>query len=401
MNSKNTTRVATNPFQIQLHRHSRVSPPRVNDAPTHKRSPLHHGLSPAGHPSAYPLSHLPFFTTGYPFPFNSIPFPSPLTDMSIDLTERRQLGRTGIEVSPLGFGAATLGNVFGHVNEQDGIDAVFEAIKRGINLFDTSPYYGITKSETVLGKALKQLPRDKFILSTKVGRYGENHFDFTSARVEKSITESMARLNVDYLDIVHCHDIEFANLDVVVEQAIPTLNKLKAAGKIRAISISGYPLEIFPYVLSATFPAIDVILSYCNYNLQNDRLEHLLPALKDVFNVGVINASPLCMGLLTPNNGPAWHPADEETKAHCRKASQYCVEHGDNLANVALKYAMDVKHKDCIQSTLVGIDSVKTLDLNCASIEELSCPLIEPVRGILAPVRNRRWDSGYMRGPSA
>lgn len=320
--------------------------------------------------------------------------------MSIDLTERRPLGTTGIEVSPMGFGAATLGNVFGHIDEQGGIDAVFEAIKRGINLVDTSPYYGITKSETVLGKALKHLPRDKFILSTKVGRYGENDFNFTSERVERSIAESMGRLNVDYIDIVHCHDIEFADLDVVVNQAIPTLQKLKEAGKIRAISISGYPLEIFPYVLSATFPAVDVVLSYCNYNVQNNRLEQLLPSLKDVFNVGVINASPLCMGILTPGDGPPWHPADDEIKGLCKKASAYCKEHGDNLANVALKYAMNVEKKDYIQSTLVGIDSIKTLDLNCASIRDLSSPLIEPVRGILAPVRNRRWDSGFLKAPS-
>lgn len=271
---------------------------------------------------------------------------------------------------------------------------MFEAVKKGINIFDTSPYYGTTRSESVLGKAFGQLPRDSYVICTKVGRYGADNFDFSAGRVIQSVDESMKRLGVDVLDVVQCHDIEFGDLDQVITETIPTLNKLKEDGKIKAIGITGYPLEIFPYVLSCVNPGmVDIVLSYCNYNLQNDRLGLLLPALKHKFGVGVINASPLCMGLLTPSGGPDWHPADDDIKSTCKIASQVCQNNGDSLPNVAMKFAMNAD-PDFIATTLVGIDSIDTLDKNIASLNDLNSPLIETVRGILKPVRNRRWSSG-------
>ena len=88
--------------------------------------------------------------------------------------EYRELGKTGLRLSALGFGASSLGGVFHSLREEDGIRAVFAAIEGGINFIDVSPYYGYLKAEQVLGKALRQIPRDKDILSTKVGRYGKD-----------------------------------------------------------------------------------------------------------------------------------------------------------------------------------------------------------------------------------
>lgn len=267
-------------------------------------------------------------------------------------------------------------------------------MKRGVNVFDTSPYYGATHAETVLGRALRLLPRNEYVLCTKVGRYGSATFDFSAERVTKSVEESMSRLGVEYLDVVQCHDVEFVNLDQIITETIPALKKLKDNGKIRAIGFTGYPLEIYPYILSCCDPgSIDVILSYCHYNLQNDRLKLLLPALKR-FGVGVFNASVLGMGLLTPSGGPDWHPADDETKNLCEQASAACVEQGENLPNVALKYSFQAD----VTSTFVGIDSVATLEKNISSLESLESPLIKTVQGILKPVHNRRWDSGTFLG---
>ncbi|KAB1212360.1 L-galactose dehydrogenase [Morella rubra] len=111
-------------------------------------------------------------------------------------------------------------------------------------------YYGRTLSEKVLGKALKALgaPRQDYIVSTKCGRYIEG-FDFSAERVTRSIVESLARLQLDYVDILQCHDIEFGSLDQVVNETIPALQKLKEAGKIRFIGVTGLPLEVFTYVL--------------------------------------------------------------------------------------------------------------------------------------------------------
>ena len=134
--------------------------------------------------------------------------------------EYRVLGKTGLKVSVLGFGASPLGGVYGDFDESEGIRAVHTAIELGVNFIDVSPYYGITKAETVLGKALKEIPRESFYLCTKVGRYGAAEFDFSAARVIASVDESLARLNVDYVDILLCHDIEFGSLDQIVEETI-------------------------------------------------------------------------------------------------------------------------------------------------------------------------------------
>jgi L-galactose dehydrogenase len=101
--------------------------------------------------------------------------------------EYRVLGSTGLRVSALGFGASPLGGgVFGPVDESEAIQSVHAALDVGINIIDVSPFYGYTRAETVLGKALKGIPRDRYYLGTKVGRYGDNEFDFSAERVVRS-----------------------------------------------------------------------------------------------------------------------------------------------------------------------------------------------------------------------
>ena len=146
----------------------------------------------------------------------------------------RELGNTGLKISSLGFGASSLGSVFHETKEKESIKAVETAIEGGINFIDVSPYYGSFKAETVLGKALKSIPRQKFYLSTKVGRYckdGINSWDYSEERAVSSVYESMERLNVDYIDIINVHDIEFqaslpGGLQKVCEETLPALVEL-------------------------------------------------------------------------------------------------------------------------------------------------------------------------------
>jgi len=105
-----------------------------------------------------------------------------------------------------------------------------------------------TKAEPDLGKALKEL-RDQVVVGTEVGRYGESRFDFSAAHVTASVDELLARLGVDRLDVVQCHDMEFGYLDPVVNETLPALVKLREAGKVWAVGITGCPLDMFPYVL--------------------------------------------------------------------------------------------------------------------------------------------------------
>jgi L-galactose dehydrogenase len=310
----------------------------------------------------------------------------------------RGVGNTRLKVSSLGFGASPLGNVFGNVKEEDAIASVHEAFRLGINFFDTSPYYGGTLSEKMLGKALKTLmvPRDQYVVSTKCGRYAEG-FDFSAQRVTQSIDESLARLNLDYVDILQCHDIEFGSLDQIVNETIPALQKLKETGKVRYIGITGLPLNVFTYVLDRVPPgSVDVILSYCHYSINDTSLEDLLPYLKSK-GVGVITASPLSMGLLTENGPPQWHPAPSELKSACAAAAAHCKAKGKNISKLALQYSL--KNKD-IASVLVGMNSVQQVRENIAAtveVEEGQCidqELLEEVEAIISPVKNLTWPSG-------
>ncbi|XP_075494030.1 L-galactose dehydrogenase [Primulina tabacum] len=311
--------------------------------------------------------------------------------------ELRPLGSTGLKLSSVGFGASPLGNVFGPVSESDAIAIVRRAFNLGINFFDTSPYYGGTLSEKMLGKALKALgvARNEYIVSTKCGRYVEG-FDFSAERVTKSIDESLARLQLDYVDILQCHDIEFGSLDQIVSETIPALSKLKEAGKIRFIGITGLPLGIFTYVLDRVPPGtVDVVLSYCHYGINDSTLEDLLPYLKSK-GVGVISASPLAMGLLTENGPPEWHPACPELKVACQVAAAHCKKKGNNISKLAMQFSLS--NQD-ISTILVGMNSVKQVDENVAAAAELARVGIDKetlseIEEILKPVKNQTWPSG-------
>lgn len=301
----------------------------------------------------------------------------------------RTLGKTGWQVSALSLGASPLGSVFRDIDEAEGIRAVHTALDLGINFIDVSPYYGITKAETVLGKALKGVARDRYYLATKVGRYGMDEFDFSAPRVTASVDESLARLGVETIDLIQCHDIEFGALDQVVEETIPALRKLQAAGKVRFVGITGFPLRIFPSVMDRV--EVDTILSYCHYELNNTRLADLLPYL-ETKGVGVISASPLGMGLLTNRGTPEWHPATDKIKQACQEAAAYCRARGADIAKLAMQFS--VAHPG-IATTLVGSASAENMRKNVEWIAEpLDEELLAGVLAILQPIHNEVWSVG-------
>ncbi|WP_166243078.1 aldo/keto reductase [Paenibacillus turpanensis] len=301
----------------------------------------------------------------------------------------RQLGATGLKVSVLSFGASSLGSVFHPIDEKEGIRAVHEAFINGINYFDVSPYYGLLKAEHVLGQALLEIPREQIILSTKAGRYGQDHFDFSYERIIRSVEESMKRLNTDYIDILYLHDIEFGHMDQVINEGIPALHDLKRQGKIRFAGVSGLPLQVFRTVLSHEH--VDVILSYCHYCLNDDSLLELLPLVQEK-GVGLVNASPLSMGLLSGNEPPEWHPAAPVIRNKCLEAYEYCQMKGISLPKLAIQFA--VQHEQ-IPTTLVSTAKPDNIKANIAfALEKPDSAAMQEIRELLSPIQRMSWPSG-------
>jgi L-galactose dehydrogenase len=303
----------------------------------------------------------------------------------------RVLGKTGLRVSALSLGASPFGGVFGAVDQRQCGECLHAALDAGLNYLDTSPFYGQFKSESMLGQCLQGVPRERYFLATKVGRYlGEaKAFDFSAARVRRSIDESLARLKVSHVDIIQCHDIEFAPLAQIISETIPALREMVRAGKARFVGITGLPLKIFREVLAQT--EVDTVLSYCHYTLNDTSLTELLPLLEEK-NVGIINASPFSMGLLTKHGPPEWHPAPENLRETCRHAIKFCEERGENLSRVAMQFALENKR---IHTTLVGTASAAQIR---DSLRWLSDPLppdfMAEVRALFRPIHNLTWPSG-------
>jgi L-galactose dehydrogenase len=304
----------------------------------------------------------------------------------------RRLGRTGLNVSVLSFGASSLGGVFRACDDNEGIRTVHAALDLGINFIEVSPYYGKTRTETVLGRALKGVPRGRYILATKMGQYDDGVFDFSAARVALSLDESCARLGVDHIDIVQCHDIEFADLSQIMDETLPTLVRLRETGRIGHIGITGLPLKIFPEVIArAAVGVVETILSFCHFELNDDSLTSLLPLCRE-HDVGVINASPTGMGLLTSRGAPAWHPATPAIAHGCRRAVEFCEERGIDIVKLAVQFS--ISHPQ-IATTLVGTANPENIRRNIAWAEEApDFELIGQVLAVLRPIPNRNFTRG-------
>ena len=179
--------------------------------------------------------------------------------------------------------------------------------------------------------------RESHLLGTKLGRYDRAHFDFSPQRVVESIDVSLHRMGVDYLDIVLCHDIEFVNMEQIVHETLPALRKIQRQGKVRFVGVSGYPMNIFRYVLERA--KLDVILSYNHYTLQNTMLAGLTHYLEEK-GVGIMNAAPFSARLLTNAPLPDWHKATPQVRALCKQAADHCAARGVDIAQLALQFSI-------------------------------------------------------------
>ena len=307
-----------------------------------------------------------------------------------------ELGKTGLKISNLSFGASSLGSVFHETKEQESIRAVETAIEGGINFIDVSPYYGYYKAETVLGKALKRIPRDKYFLPSKVGRYGKdgvNSWDYSAKRATESVYESMERLNVDFIDLINVHDIEFqasmpGGLQKVVDETLPALVELKKKGVVGYIGITDLQLENLKWVVEHSEGMVESILNFCHYCLNDDKLVDFLDYFESK-GVGIINASPLSMGLLSSRGAPAWHPAPKPLAEACAKAARYCEAKGYPIEKLAIQYSVSNPR---IAGTLFSSANPENVKHNLAwANEEPDWQLVNEVQEIIGNQKRVSW----------
>jgi len=307
-------------------------------------------------------------------------------DQPVDGTPLRTLGKHHLPY--LIFGAGTLANQYNddHFLNGDGpTRTVRLALRYGMCAIDTSPYYG--SSEVILGAVLRSLssvfPRTSYKLITKVGRYSGSDatgFDYSPDTIRKSVLRSLSRLGTDYLDVVYLHDVEFIATpvrsgstagnplealedpaewglakgeearilgegDQKILGAIRELWKLKTEGTIKAVGISGYPLQTLLRIAMLIFhnppyTPLDILLSYSHYTLQNKTFEAFIPYFIQRANIGqLVIASPFSMGLLTPK-APSWHPAPPGMMKAKDRALEFCQDWEGGLPNVALGFTL-------------------------------------------------------------
>ncbi|MFN0020900.1 MAG: aldo/keto reductase [Pirellulaceae bacterium] len=297
--------------------------------------------------------------------------------------QHRPLGNTGLSLPALSFGASSLGAEFRQVDLNEALKSVQTALDLGMNFIDTSPYYGRGMSEVLLGIALRGVPRDKYLLGTKLGRYDGAHFDFLARRVVESVDISLHRMGVSHLDIILCHDIEFVEMSQIVEETLPALRRLQKQGKVRFVGISGYPMNIFKYVLERA--ELDVVLSYNHYTLQNTMLADLVPYLRSK-DVGIMNAAPFSARLLTNLPLPPWHKATPQVREICRAAADHCQKRGVDIAQLALQFS--VANQDlatCIVGSANPANVRKWAEWTQQPIDQT---LLSEVQAILRPIHN-------------
>ncbi|HBF02926.1 MAG TPA: aldo/keto reductase [Verrucomicrobiales bacterium] len=298
--------------------------------------------------------------------------------------QTRQLGKTDLQLPIVSFGASSLGQEFRPVQLGEALRSVHVALEHGMNLIDTSPFYGRGMSEVLLGLALRDVPRESYLLCTKLGRYDLDHFDFSARRVKESVDVSLHRLGTDHLDIALCHDIEFVPMQQIVDETLPALKEVQKQGKVRYIGFSGYPQKIFKFIIDQI--DVDCVLSYNQYTLQNTRfMDETVPYLQSK-GVGVMNAGPFSARLLTDAPLPAWLKEPESVKEAARNVSLLCRERGSDIAKCALQFSTA---NPAITTTIAGSANPENIRKWAQwAAEPIDAALLEEILHLFQPVKN-------------
>ena len=310
--------------------------------------------------------------------------------MSFDATRLVPLGRSGLEVTRLGFGTASIGGLYTAIDEVDAIATVERAWELGIRLFDTAPLYGYGVAERRLGEVLASHPRDSFVLSTKVGRlvrrideirpdsdidrqsldgredafYPRSEpvrvvFDYSADGIRRSLEESLIRLGVARIDIALIHDPD-THWQTAIGEAFPALARLRDEGVVRAIGVGMNQAPMLArFAREGDF---DVFLCASRYTLLDQTAaDELLPICQErgiaVFSAGVMNT-----GLLAgPGSGARYDygAAPPAMIERAQRLASICARHGVALRDAAIQFPLA---HPAIVSLVTGVRSIAHLE---------------------------------------
>ncbi len=272
--------------------------------------------------------------------------------------EYTTFGRTGLKVSKMGLGGAPLAGDFGKTDEKEVQRLIHESIEEGITFIDTAPLYGRGDSERRIGKALAGGRRERVALATKAAR-SDLRYDYDT--VIRSVEESLQRLQTDHVDLLQLHDVETQPYELIIEEAIPALHKLRDDGKIRFLGVSTRQLPLLMrYMRTGAFDAIQF---YARYMLLDySAKDEVLPLAREL-DLGVINGSVLGMGLLAET--PAGF-LDAETIRRAAEGMEKLrflrtKEEPGGLIEPAMRFSLS---NPDIHVTLSGLATVEALKMN-------------------------------------
>ena len=296
----------------------------------------------------------------------------------------RRLGRTGIKLSEISLGAwITFGN---QIEDKRAVELVHSAYEQGVNFFDNADAYAKGKAEQVLGKAIKDLPRENLIISSKVffpTFAGPNGRGLSRKHIMESIHASLKRLNQDYIDLYFCHRYD---PDTTVEEVVQTMDILVRQGKILYWGVSQW--QVFPLMKAITFAKdnglIPPVVEQTQYNLfHRHTVENDLAPLCQEYGLGLTTFSPLYSGILSGkyNDGvPAGSRAalpemswikeriNPEVVKKVRQLTDVARNIGATTAQLALAWLLRRKE---VSSVITGATSLEQLDENLAAVEFL------------------------------
>ena len=288
---------------------------------------------------------------------------------------RRRLGRTELEVTCLGMGGAGLGRA--GVTDDEAVEAVHRAIDLGINYLDTAPLYG--ESERRVGLAFADSGwREKIYLATKTGTHPEWRGDYSAAGTRRSVENSLRLLNTDYLDVCLVHDPDSMDPVVAKGGALDELQRMREEGLIKFIGLGVRQHEFHKIAIETG--VVDVILTYLDYTLLSQTSNEWLLPFAAENDIGVINGSPIAMGLLSgvePDISAERAHLDGRDAEKAHRFWQWAMDNDLNVLNLAIQFCF---RQPRIAMSLTGSKNASEVEQNFAAA---TTPVPEDIWGQL------------------